>query len=522
MKRIFFIILTALCLPGVSSCLKDLDTSPKTEEMLLVEEAWSKEASYEEFLSKIYAGMALSGNSGTFGVPDLSAADQGEATFLRSWWYLQEICTDEVLPTEDNESMRGLAFCQWNSNNLFISLNYTRIFLNIAYANEYLRETTAEKMRDRGFDEAFIAKVGVFRAEARALRALHYYILMDLYANVPFIDENFPVGSADLSQRGRDFFFPWIVDEVKACLPLLPDMDTAHYGMFNKTAARMLLAKLYLNAAVFTGTPMWTECIEALGDVLDSGSSIDPKYKNMFCADNHRSPEIIFPIIFDGRHAATFGGTTFLIAASCKSDMNPISTRGFSQAWSNIHATETLEDVFSAYDARAMFWKEGRTHDNTVWYDFTNGWSVEKYTNLNADGSPGANVSFADTDFPMFRLADAFLMYAEAYLRGGEGADAATALDYVNQLRRRAGVEEIASSDMSLDFILEERMRELYWEGHRRQDLIRFGRFTSSYKWPWKNGVYIGVSTLPEKYKIYPLPTTEVSINPNITQNEGY
>ena len=141
---------------------------------------------------------------------------------------------------------------------------------------------------------------------------------------------------------------------------------------------------------------------------------------------------------------------------------------------------------------------------------------------LNSDGTPGSNVSFADTDFPMFRLADAYLMYAEAYLRGAEGIEPATALDYVNQLRRRAGVDEVAISDMSLDFILEERMRELYWEAHRRQDLIRFDKLVAGYKWPWKNGVYIGVSSVSDKYKLYPLPATEVSINPRLTQNEGY
>ena len=522
MKKLMYIALLGFTVTVVSSCLKDLDTTPQTEEMLLVDEAWGIEASYEEFLSKIYAGMALSGNSGTFGVPDLSASDQGEATFLRSWWNLQEICTDETLPTEDNESMRGLAFMQWNSNNLFISLNYTRIYLNIAYANEYLRETTPEKVSVRGFDDAFVAKVNGFRAEARALRALHYYFLLDLYGNVPFIDENFPIGSADFEQKGRDFLFPWIVEEINACLPELPEMDMAHYGMFNKTAAKMLLAKLYLNAKVYIGQPMWTECVSALEDVLESSATLDHVYRNVFCADNHLSPEIIFPIIYDGRHAATFGGTTFLIAAASKSDMNPISTLGLTQAWSNNHATETLEDIFSSADNRAVFWKEGRSHDNTVWYDFTNGWSVMKYSNLNSDGTPGSNVSFADTDFPMFRLADAYLMYAEAYLRGAEGIEPATALDYVNQLRRRAGVDEVAISDMSLDFILEERMRELYWEGHRRQDLIRFDKLVAGYKWPWKNGVYIGVSSVSDKYKLYPLPATEVSINPRLTQNEGY
>lgn len=505
-----------------SACLSDLDTKPLTESLYLAEDAWRNPSSYEEFLSKIYAGLALSGNSGAFGVPDITAADQGEATFLRTWWNLQEICTDEVLATEDNESMRGLVFAQWNSNNNFVALNYTRLYMNIAYANEFLRETTEPKLKERGFDGAFCAKVETMRAEARALRALNYYCLMDLYANIPFIDEKQEVGKTDAKQKGRDFFFTWIESELNEIRSNLPDCDMAHYGMFNKAAAAMLLAKLYLNAEVYIGRDMYTECISELKQVFSFGYALDEDYSRVFCADNHRSPEIIFPIIYDGRHAATFGGTTYLIAASSKSDMNPTSTRGFTQAWSNIHATEVLEDVFAPGDKRAMFWKENRSHDNEVWYDFTKGWSVVKYSNLNADGSTGSNTSHADTDFPFFRLPDAYLMYAEAFLRGGQGGSRETALSLMNELRSRAALSPLSNIELTLDTVLDERMRELYWEAHRRQDLIRFGKFVSGYKWPWKNGVYTGTADIDPKYKIYPIPSVEVAINPHITQNDGY
>ena len=516
-KILLSIILASLTL----SCINDLETTPLSEDILTVEQTWRDTLSYEKMLSKIYAGLSLSGNSGAFGVPDITATDQGEATFLRSYWNLQELCTDEVVCSENNETMRGLLFMQWNSTNHFVALNYTRIYLNIAYSNEFLRETTDEKLEERNIDKEFRQKVAVFRNEARALRALNYYFLMDLYANVPFIDETFPIGSDKVDQKGRNFFFSWIEAELKSVIGNLPPSDKVHYGMINDAAVHMLLAKMYLNAEIWLGKDMNEECLKELETVMEYGFSIDNNYSDVFCADNHKSPEIICPIVYDGRRAATFGGTTYLIAASSKSDMNPTSTRGFSQAWSNIRANEPLEDIFEGNDKRAMFWKEDRTNAATVWYDFTNGWSVVKYSNLNSDGTVGSNTSHADTDFPFFRLADAYLMYAEVVLRGASGSKS-KALDYINELRIRAGVPEISEMDLTLDFILDERMRELYWEGHRRNDLIRFDKFVDNYRWPWKSGVYMGITKVDEKYKLYPIPSTEVTVNSRIQQNKGY
>jgi starch-binding outer membrane protein, SusD/RagB family len=129
------------------------------------------------------------------------------------------------------------------------------------------------------------------------------------------------------------------------------------------------------------------------------------------------------------------------------------------------------------------------------------------------------------TDYPMFRLADAYLTYAEAVLRGGQGGDASTALNYVNQLRERAFGNtsgNITSGELTLDFILDERARELYWEGHRRTDLIRFNKFTGGeYLWPWKGNVKAGAAT-PAYRNLYPIPSNDLGANPNLEQNDGY
>jgi hypothetical protein len=113
-------------------------------------------------------------------------------------------------------------------------------------------------------------------------------------------------------------------------------------------------------------------------------------------------------------------------------------------------------------------------------------------------------------------------MLAECQLRDGSGVTAQQALDYVNDLRTRANGQAIIASEMSLDFILDERARELHWEAHRRQDLIRFGKFTGgSYNWAWKGNGANGIA-LPSYYKLYPLPTESVAANSNLIQNEGY
>jgi hypothetical protein len=124
----------------------------------------------------------------------------------------------------------------------------------------------------------------------------------------------------------------------------------------------------------------------------------------------------------------------------------------------------------------------------------------------------------------MFRLADAYLMYAEAVVRGGTGGDMATAVGYINDLRNRAygsTMGNITMADLDLPFLLDERSRELYWECHRRTDLIRFGKFTAGYNWTWKGGTKEG-NDVNEKYNIFPIPSSDLGANPNLQQNAGY
>ncbi len=186
--------------------------------------------------------------------------------------------------------------------------------------------------------------------------------------------------------------------------------------------------------------------------------------------------------------------------------------------------TYSIERLSSAMDSRAVFYTAGQSRDIGTIGLFTDGYAVTKFKNVTSTGAPGSNLTFVDTDFPMFRIEDAYLMYAEAVLRGGSG-DKATALSYVNAIRDRGYKGSgglITESDLTLDFILDERARELLWECHRRTDLVRFGQYSNStYLWPWKGGVKDGIST-DKKYDVYPIPASDIGANPNLTQNTGY
>ena len=173
-----------------------------------------------------------------------------------------------------------------------------------------------------------------------------------------------------------------------------------------------------------------------------------------------------------------------------------------------------------------MFFTEGQQQNIT---DFTNqqeGYLFTKWTNLKDNGETASNTASygAATDFPLFRLADVYLMYAEAVVRGGNGGSRTQALAYINDLRKRAYGDEsgnIKESQLNKEFIIDERARELYMEGYRRTDLIRFGEFTtSSYIWEWKGGTKDGMA-VDNKYNYYPIPSTDLTANPNL-KNEGY
>jgi len=287
------------------------------------------------------------------------------------------------------------------------------------------------------------------------------------------------------------------------------------------------LAKLYLNAKVYTGTERNTECITYCKKVIDAGYSLAPTYSDNFMADNNTSPEIIFAFTYDFFHSTGYGGMNYIIHAQVGGSMKADSF-GIASGWGGNRVTSAFvskfPDVTGTIDTRALFHTDGQTLEITDIANFTNGYAVTKFRNMNKDRKlPKDRGDFVNTDWPVFRLADVYLMYAEAILRGGSGATIDDAITYVNKVRERAYKGTSGNvSTIDLQFIIDERSRELYWEGHRRTDLIRFGQFSkSTYVWPWKGNVAAGVST-DEHLDLYPIPASDLNSNQNLKQNPGY
>jgi starch-binding outer membrane protein, SusD/RagB family len=515
------LVLAAGLLAGAAACT-DLTTQPKST--VNAGTAFTDPASYRAFLAKLYGGLSVTGQRGPDGDRDVQGIDEGFSQYLRQLWQLQELPTDEAIIAWGDAGLPEMNTMQWGTSNQFIAALYYRIFFQIALANEFMRETEDSKLSERGVSADLRADIQQFRAEARFLRALSYWHGLDMYGPIPLVTELNHEGVAPPEQATRTEVYDFVVSELQAIMPALPAIGQAEYGRADQGAAQMLLAKVYLNAAVYTGTPHWAEARAAAEAVINSGQyQLDDNYQHLFLADNHLSPEIIFPVPFDGQHTRTWGGMTFLAHAAVGGDMNA-GAYGLSGGWWGLRLRPEIYGLYGAGDQRASYFVPQSTTVITDVSNFTQGVGAPKYRNVTSTGQAGSHGDFPDTDFPMFRLADAYLIYSEAVVRGG-GGNPATALAYVNALRTRAygnASGNITQAQLTTDFILAERGRELLWEAQRRTDLIRFGRFTGgSYIWNYKGGVPAGKS-VADHLNLYPIPASELLSNPNITQNPGY
>jgi len=525
---IFFSVITVF-----TSCLKDLNTIPKDKDEITSATVFDTPESYKQFLAKIYGGLALTGQEGPAGAGDVAGIDEGESSYLRNYWVFEELTTDEVINHWGGDAgIFDFHNQNWSSSNKYVTGMYYRIFYQVTLCNAFLKETTDEKLTERGVSDDLKNEIKEYRAEVRFLRALSYFHAMDFFANVPFVTEENPIGAYLPEQISRSDLFDYIESELKAIETEMKDPKTNEYARADKAAVWTLLARMYLNAEVFAGQNRYTDCITYCNKVINAGYSLNPDYESLFLADNNTCNGVIFPIVFDGINTRTWGGTTYLVHAAVGGSEN-LSDFGIDFGWGGNTTTSAFvvkfSDITGNTDKRAMFYTDGQSLEiGDYSNDFTQGYAVTKWKNVSytdTDTIPGSDNTFCDNDFPLFRLADVYLMYAEAVLRGGEGGNAATALNYVNALRERAYGDNsgnISSGDLTLDFILDERARELYWEGYRRTDLIRYGKFSNSdYVWPWKGGIQSGVST-DSKYDIFPIPSSDLSANPNLIQNEGY
>ncbi|HEX9513981.1 MAG TPA: RagB/SusD family nutrient uptake outer membrane protein [Puia sp.] len=528
------IILVGVVLSTLASCTKKLELSPTND--ITASKAYSTPAGYKQGLAKVYAAFALTGNTGGTGNPDISTqiiSDEGNSDFLRLYFNLQELTTDEAAWTWQNDAgVQGLHEMSWSAINPIIDGLYYRAFFQITLCNEYIRQSSDANIAGRGITGVSADSVRHYRAEARFLRAYQYWVLMDLFANPPFATENDQVASFIPKQISRKDLFNYLESELKGVDSSLIAPKANEYGRADQAAAWALLTRMYLNAEVYTGTARYTDAITYCNKVITAGYSLHPKYSELVLADdNLNTDEFIFTINYDGTYTQNYGGTTYLVHGPAGI---PGKISGSNGSWSGLRCTQDFVNLFSDYsgntDQRAQFWQSTQTLQMKDLYTAADGFSTFKFRNVTRSGGPAPHAdpagNFSDIDFPLFRLGEIFLTYAESVLRGGSGGDAATALNYINLLRTRAyggnSSGNISAGQLTTDFILDERGRELYYEAFRRTDLVRYEKFTTAaYLWAWKGGV-LGGTAVDAKYNVFPLPSTDLSANPNLKQNTGY
>lgn len=329
--------------------------------------------------------------------------------------------------------------------------------------------------------------------------------------------------------------FNYIESELLDILPNLKDPQTNEYARADRSVAWMLLAKLYLNAEVYIGEDRYADALEFSRRVIEEGGyTLNDNYSNLFRADNDvngAQNEIIFPIPSDSNLSESFGPMAVMTNGAVGSlEENGLDLGVSSAGWGGaIRITQAFASKFEGEefqnDVRNTIITQGRSGNILDVTNPNQGFVMTKYSDVRSDGTQDDDLTFSSIDFPMFRLADAYLMYAEAHLRGG-GGTVIQSLEYINALRERANQgsssANITQGEVTLDLVLDERARELYWEFHRRQDLRRYGIFTGAeYIWSFKGGSASGIPT-PEYRDLYPIPNESITANPNLTQNPGY
>lgn len=508
-----------------SSCVQDLEREPITD--VTSASVFSDFANYPSALAKLYAGLAIGGQSGGDGSPDVAGIDGGFSNYMRQLYTMNTLTTDEAVIAWNDGTLQTMNRMTWDASNEFIGAIYYRMFTEIAFCNEFLRNTTDEKLAANNITGDNLAQAKNMRAEAKFIRAQSYYHALDMFGSVPFVTEaNLPGSVTPPTRISRADLFKYVESELIAAAAEMKAPRTNAYGRADQAAAWSVLARLYLNAKVYTGTERNNDVITYSEKIINAGYSLKSNYADLFLADNNlNNQEQIFSINYDGIRTQTYGGTTYMVHAAIGGSM-PAADFGVNGGWGGLRTTKSFVDKFpaSGADKRGRFYTDGQNKEIDDLGSFNDGYAFIKYKNITSTGAKGSDAAgnFVDADLPLYRLADVYLMYAEATLRGGNG-NLGTALGYVNKLRERAyGNTSANVTSLNLDFILDERARELSWELTRRTDLIRFDKYTTAaYLWPWKGGIKEGKAV--ESFRnLFPIPAKDIIANPNLIQNPGY
>ena len=514
-----------------TACIGDLNTYPLNKTDVTSETAYgADEAGYVAGLTKLYFNF--------LNTSDLNVKDGGASELIRAFWSTQEATADACkVAWKDDEWVRNLNGNTWKSEqNDATYAVYCRTLQGVAYVNEFLRQTSADKLELRGVSADLAQKIDGFRAEARFLRAYFYWMAFDVFGAVPFTTEDSPFGGDFVpTQKSRAEVFNYVVAELEELAGENSAMPLAqsNYPRADKGSCLGLLARLYLNAEVYTktdenpnGTAMWNEAKSTCERIYALGYSLAPTYAELFRGDNGQNAnarkEFLFAADYDAESTQSYGGTSYLTFASSNAKDDFTRLLGVNNGWAgtrvpytyaakffNVSAQNYDTGNYNCKDERGKFFyikgREENIEDESDLYTFLNGWSCFKYNNhphgvdpdeiariddvkktdkdgkdvLDADGNPimvkdtvyyweiASAKSYSDIDFPLIRLGEIHLIYAEACMELGETA---TALPKLAELADRAGVvaptvaqvENVSGAD---HWLMAERARELMWEG---------------------------------------------------------
>ena len=525
----------------LSSCVGDLDTLPLNPTDVTSESAYgADDAGYVQGLTKIYFQL-VSNNKQNL----IDGLDGGASELIRAFWSTQEVTADAVKCAWGDSWVQDLNNCTWKGdvNNDATYSVYVRTLQGVAYVNEFLRQTSKDNLASRGVSEEVAAKVNQYRAEARFLRAFFYWVAMDTFGNVPFSTEDTQFGGGyNPPQQSSAYVFNFIVKELEALAAEGSAMPAAqsNYPRADKGSCLGLLARLYLNAKVYAGTEMFDKAKATCERIYGLGYALAPTHAEIFRGDNGENPdakkEILFAAAYDAENTQSYGGTTYLTLSTLNGDDGAVNITGINGGWAGNRAPyayvqKFFPDVqnpdyttgeYTYTDKRASyFYIKGRSEsmeDNIN--TFLNGWSCIKFNNTPHDIEPSAysavaaSKKFSDIDWPLIRLGEIHLIYAEACMHAGGSAQ-----DQLEALTGR--VNATVPAQITEEWLMEERARELMWEGHRRTDLIRYGKWISGYNWTYKGGKFEGID-LPSHFNIFPMPYIELTANLDLVQNPGY
>ena len=541
MKKLIYIIASVL----LASCVNDLDTLPLNKTEPVSEYVYGKdENAYLSGLGRLYFQFV------TNDLTDLQQMDGGASEIIRAFWSVQETTTDEAKCSWENDAwVRALNTNTWSeTQNDAVYAVYVRTLQGIALVNEYLRQTAPERLEARGVSADLAGKIDSFRDEARFIRAYLYWMAIDCFGSVPFTTEKSPFGGAYFPQQAsRADIFDFCVNELTYLMSDESDMPLprSNYPRADKGSAAGLLARMYLNSKVYTGVERWAEAKAVCEGIFGMGYTLCPDYAALFRGDNGENlqarGEMLWTVDYNAEKTQSYGGSSYILSATLAStditdESRPNGQRNgwaglrvpyeFVSRYFDVSGQDYLTGAYDVADKRGdVFYIKGRQESmEDALYSFMNGWSCLKFNNIpfgqtNESYLPqSALKSFADVDFPMIRLGEIYLIYAEACMHLGEEG---MALPKLRELSSRAGVEP--PQQISQKFLVAERARELMWEAHRRTDLIRYGLFhTDAYRWPYKGGDSYAGQSFPEYQCIFPIPPTELATNDKLVQNPGY